>query len=158
MEYNELLEKIKNVPEDTTCNIVWKSNVKVSAKMKDKVTVQKCTTAKVKINVNYFKLPSVVESLKTTTEPTKPTWYTHLEDCHMIVKHKSDENKKYLQVFPIEGKGNSTTNYWVNGKETTPTELLNEGYCTKSMLPNSENTPIVFVIPIDNIQSIEIIK
>lgn len=167
MKNEKLLSLLANIKNGTYFRISYETEVPLSKNKlkkseydKDSFKITKITEATVRTGVNYGKLRSVIENLKSK-ESTK----TRANNCEWVIKNRIKHNnvtgKDYLTVATSARGGNVKTLYAVTYKEhgvfyfskeellsTTVAAFIQDSYFNKT-----GNTPY-YCVSLDNILTI----
>lgn len=153
MNIKETIAKLGNYRKGSFIRIGWRSEIGSKAAEKLGIKVTKESEATVRLGVNYSHLKKVREKLSLREENGRVPWFQHSGIFNLFVEHKKDNNKQYLQVFPIGHNGNPRVRYFINGVPITKEELQKTGYCNESTFAPKGDT-VVFNIPVENIRFI----
>lgn len=157
METKNLLKKLNNYRPGTFVKVCWEKDISSANAKKNGITIMKHYEAIVRTGINYRNIKEVAindNANKNSNNEHKSSWYKH-SDIKGVVQHKEDENKKYLQVFPVKGK-EIKTKIVATVDENKLEKLYELGLITKAGLNKQyskleENEVIVKTISFDNI-------
>lgn len=148
MKLEKLVEKMNGYKKGTFVTLEWESDISSAKAKKQGISVTKRCKGLVRLGINYSNIKEVQQMIKDNEADSKPVWFEHTEHTG-IIQNKKDSNKKYLQVFTVNGNSintvlNSTNN--ITDKET----LLETGLVNKSSFSNGA-TIRTFTLNVDNI-------
>ena len=156
MNLKEIINKLNNYKKGTFIRIGWKSEIESKAAEKIGIKVIKESEATVRLGVTYSHLKKIKESISAKENKegeSRAPWFKRSSLFGLLIEHKNDNSKQYLQMFPIGRNGNPKVYYFVNGQPIMKEQLQQTGYCNNSVFtPKGEVT--VFNIPIENIRFI----
>lgn len=156
MELSLLQSKLNNYKKGTFVKVVWEKEISSAKAKKSNIKVMKKCEGIVRAGVTYANIGLVKEILanKSQNEETnnKPSWFEHIGNG--IVQHKTNNEKKYLQLFFVNNN-KIKSNISVEGVNTTnANELYELGLITKADLPKQSDEPLVtMTIGVENIVS-----
>lgn len=156
MELSLLQNKLNGYKKGTFVKVVWEKEISSAKAKKSNVKVMKRCEGIVRAGVTYANIGLVKEILanKAQNEITdsRPSWFEHIGNG--IVQHKTNTEKKYLQLFFVNNK-KIKSKISVEGVDTTnANELYELGLITKADLPKQNDEPLVtMTISVENIVS-----
>lgn len=146
MVNNELINKIKSIPNGRFFRITYMTEPKLSADAKrNGVEVLKITEKTVRTGVEYRHIRGVVAA------GVENQW-GHSVVKNKVIKHNTKDSY-YLSVAPIRRGGNTKTTWLVNGIERTEQEVKDSGYVLDSYWKSS--SPVVQLINFDHVLGVK---
>lgn len=156
MEFETIKLELQNYHKGQFIRASWQSSIESAAARKQGISVKKVTEATVRLGIAYSNITSVkeakakaLEMLGEEKKPERQPWFRHMEDFPMVVEHKDDSSKKYLQMFTAKN-ANAKVRYFVNDEEISRAELERSGYCNPSAFKGNES--VTFNIPLENLR------
>ena len=150
MELSQVQQVLENYKPGTYIKVCWEKDISSARAKKNGVTIIKKCEALVRTAIKYTHIKGIVPKSYENSE--WETWFEH-SDVRGMVQHKNDESKKYLQLYPINGKKIKTK--IVATVETDNLENLYKlGFITKASLPQEsvdEDEVRVMTLSLDNI-------
>lgn len=154
MLLNEIIETLKGKQKGTFIRIGIQKQIESATAKKQGVSVTKQTDMTVRWGIKYAntKKAKQAEAQRVAAgveKKERAAWCRHLEEFPAIVENLSDAQKKYLQLFPINKRGNQEVKYFINGKPATKTEVQASGYVNKGEW--TQNECAMMTVPIENV-------
>lgn len=154
MELNKIVEVLNAKQKGTFIRIGWETEIQSKKAEKQGILVLKKTITTVRWGCRYDNLKSVKEARgDKPIEHNRNVWFKHMSGNPYVVEHISDSSKKYLQLFTVNKRNLTKTEYYINGRIATKQEVENSGYVNPSAIAGGEK-PVVMNIPIANIKFI----
>ena len=152
MKLEALIKKLNSYKAGTFVKITWERDISSAKAKKQGISVTKECEGVVRVGINYNSLKALQGVERS--EDRKPSWFEHCQDTPKgIIQSKSDNDKKYLQVFTVPGS-KIKTSISTNNNETSRTvdQLYEMGLITKAALSDKDELN-TFTLNVENIKS-----
>ena len=154
MKVEKLLKILDVYKAGTIIRLMWERDVSSAKAKKENVCVIKHSSGLVRTDIDYNNLSSVKEKSSEKQDPEKENWFQHYRKG--LLEHKKDPDKKYLQVFPMNGNAIKATFKVISKdgsvKELSGEECYEKGLITKAALSDKTGAE-TFIVSVDNIIS-----
>lgn len=152
MKLEALIKKLNSYKAGTFVKITWERDISSAKAKKQGISVTKECEGVVRVGINYNSLKALQGVERS--EDRKPSWFEHCQNTPKgIIQSKSDNDKKYLQVFTVPGS-KIKTSISTNNNETSSTadQLYEMGLITKAALSDKDELN-TFTLNVENIKS-----
>lgn len=146
MQLNQIQEVLNNYKPGTFIKVCWEKDISSAKAKKQGITITKRCEGIVRTGINYKNVKNVVVS---ESSQDHVSWFEHC-DMKGLIQSKSDNSKKYLQLYPVKGNKIKTVIASTNIYESNLEKLYELGYITKSSLTKTDEL-IVMNLGIENI-------
>lgn len=154
MKLEALIKKLNSYKAGTFVKITWERDISSAKAKKQGISVTKECEGVVRVGINYNSLKALQGVERS--EDRKPSWFEHCQDTPKgIIQSKSDNDKKYLQVFTVPGskiKSSISMNNECDETSCTVDRLYEMGLITKAALSNGDELN-TFTLNVENIKS-----
>ena len=159
MELQALKNKLSTYKKGSFVKVVWEKEISSAKAKKSNIKIMKRCEGVVRAGISYANIELVKNILCNNNtnindvENKRPSWFEHIGDG--IVQHKTNKDKKYLQLFFVNGsKIKSKISVSDSNIDNDVNKLYELGLITKADLPKQNDEPLItMTIGLENILS-----
>lgn len=162
IKFETMVDILNSYKKGTFVKVVWEKDIASAKARKQGISIIKRCEGVVRAGITYTNISIVKDILAGKTaeelENKRESWFTHCEEGMGLIQNKKSPEKKYIQLFFVNGKKIKSCVSYTNSEEVggkSFSELYDMGYITKADLPKSdEEEPLItMTLSLDNLVS-----